>query len=276
MKTRFVLGLGLTALLHAALGSVAVVSANDDPPDERTKKKTTITSLRRDLEQRPDDPEVHRLLGIALRRSGKTDEAIRYLEQAVELASDDVSCLLSLSVAYSSGRRPEQAEATYNRLLAVSPKHPKALNNLGNIAIRRGDEQLAIELYRRAVEADGQYVMARLRLARLLRLYGRYEEATGVLRKLVTLEPSTPQDQQAIFDGLYLLGAVELALGNPEEADRILSEALGKVPNHEMAHYARAQALTQLGRQAEAEQELQIHMRLLELRPAAGPVATSR
>ena len=275
MKTRFVLGLGLTALLNTALGSLAVVGAIDAPV-ERTGNKTTISSLRQDVEQRPDDPEAHRLLGIALRRSGQIGEAIPYLEQAVELAPEDVSCLLSLSVGYSSGGNLEQAEATYNRLLAVSPGHPKALNNLGNLAIRRGDEQLAIELYRKAVEADGQYIAARLRLASLLRFYGHYEEARGVLRKLVALEPSTPQEQRAVFDGGYHLGAVELALGNPEEAERILSDALGKMPNHNMAHYARAQALMQLGREREAEQELQTHMRLLELRPPAGPVATSR
>ena len=48
-----------------------------------------------------------------------------------------------------------------------------------------------------------------------------------------------------------------------ELAEQLLARVIRVVPNHRSAHYARAQALIHLGREEEAQHELQVHMNVL-------------
>ena len=61
---------------------------------------------------------------------------------------------------------------------------------------------------------------------------------------------------------LYAMGAINLAREEYELAERQFSRVVRSAPNHRSAHWSRAQALIQLGRQDEAQQELQLHMQI--------------
>jgi len=54
------------------------------------------------------------------------------------------------------------------------------------------------------------------------------------------------------FEGLFLLGMVHLQTGRFDEAERILSRAVGRRSTTEDAHSARATAFQQMGRHADA------------------------
>ena len=72
-----------------------------------------------------------------------------------------------------------------------------------------------------------------------------------------------PRGLQIQMDSLYNLGAINLQWNRPELAEKQLARVVLTVPGHRFAHYARGQALLELGRHEEAQQELQTHLRVL-------------
>ena len=119
------------AMLVALCGSCGGEGPSDPPQ--------SAEAPRDEVRRNPAEPEAHRRLGLVLRRAGHADEGLEHLEKAVELTPQSEDALLSLGIAYSSAGRLDDAEAIYERLLAVAPGHAKTLNNLANIAIRRGE-----------------------------------------------------------------------------------------------------------------------------------------
>jgi Flp pilus assembly protein TadD len=222
-----------------------------------------LTRLRKAVEDAPQDPEAHRRLGLALRSTGRPDEAVRYAERAAELAPDDPAMLFSLGLVYSANRRLLDADASYRRVLEIVPDHAKAANNLGNIALRRGNESGAIDWYRQAVDSEPGYVQARHKLAGVLKYYGHLKQAYEVYETIVTTTAPNPREKKLQIDSLYNMGAINLSWSKPELAEEQLARVVLTVPRHRFAHYARGQALLELGRHDEAQQELQAHLNIL-------------
>jgi Flp pilus assembly protein TadD len=244
---------------HASAAVEQLLSDEAEPAAE----SEGLTRLRETVAEHPSDPQAHRRLGVALKSVGREGEALQHLERAADLAPDDPGVLLSLGIGYSGSRRLDEAEATYRRILAVEPGHSMALNNLGNIALRRGDESGATSWYRQAVEADPEYLRARHKLAGVLKYYGHLAEAYGIYERIQEMTPSGQREQHAQIDSLYSMGSINLSWNKPELAEQQLARVVRIVPTHRSAHYARAQALLVLGRHEEAQQELQMHLRIL-------------
>ncbi len=234
-----------------------------------------IPQLRRAMEADPDNPARVRPLAIALFDSGLREEAVELFEKAVELDTN-VRSLLDLALGYGNVSRLPEAEATYQRLLELSPEHPIALHNLGNVALGQGDPDLAIEYYERATTVKPDYLLAYYHLGDALNTAGRYREAYATYGKAVELEPTNAQELEAFDSSLYGMAALDIKLGAHQRAAEILTTLLEENPDHPSAHYAYGQVLLQLGRPDEARRELETHMRILaEIEPTA-PMAAGR
>jgi len=241
-------------------GGVDQLLADEVEPAEEPE---VVTRLRREVQERPEDPEALRRLALALSSIGSSDEAVQHAERAVALAPDDERVLFSLGIVYSAARRLKDADEAYERVLKLDPQDARAMNNRGNVALRRGDEAGAIAWYRRAVEAEPEYLQARHKLAGVLKYYGHLEEAYEVYETIVDTDSGDPRERQLQMDSLYNMGAINLAWNKPELAEEQLARVVLTVPAHRFAHYARGQALLELGRSDEAQQELQTHLRIL-------------
>jgi len=248
---------------------------SESPPDPAVPREM-LAALEERVATNPSDLEGHRLLGLALGRVGREAEAVSHVDEAARLGGDDPDALLRIGMAYSAISAIDKAQIAYERLLKLSPNNPKALNNLGNVAIRRGDQEKAIAYYRQAVEADPRYLMAYHRLAGVLKLYGRLDDAADTYGKMLALQAGSDVERAAQIDGLCQLASVEMSRGAPEQAETLLIQALRQAPDHPSAHYTRAQVLIRLGREAEAETELLTHMRLFSRRRPTGPSATAQ
>lgn len=82
-----------------------------------------------------------------------------------------------------------QAAALYEAILAVEPKHPPALINLGTIYYNLRQFELAEGLYRRATVADPDYALAFFDLGNVLDEMQHLDEATVAYQKAVALVP---------------------------------------------------------------------------------------
>src|SRR3954470_2472634 len=123
-----------------------------------------------------------------------------------------VAEMLRLAKGYSSAGRLREADALYERVLAIHPRHPEALHCRGLIAARLGRVEEAIGLVRQAVAARHDLAPAHLDLARLLRGAGRLEEAFAAARRAVRFAPASASAHAAMGEILGGRGEAKEAL----------------------------------------------------------------
>ncbi|HEY4597154.1 MAG TPA: tetratricopeptide repeat protein, partial [Thermoanaerobaculia bacterium] len=105
------------------------------------------------------------------------DEALDVLGLAVALAPDDAEAWAALADCQSSNYQSMQAQRAYQRALSLEPESAVALNGLGNLYLRLGDERRAEQAWRRG-GLDRQ-------LARLYLLEGEFSQAETHLARLL-------------------------------------------------------------------------------------------
>lgn len=78
----------------------------------------------------------HAPVGAALQllENGFCPQAVRLLEETLELESDNIAALLSLAELYLQQARPEPARACYERVLTLRPEHRRALRGVQRVA----------------------------------------------------------------------------------------------------------------------------------------------
>jgi serine/threonine protein kinase/Tfp pilus assembly protein PilF len=145
----------------------------------------------------------------------------------------------------------EQAISAYRRALALNPNLDESHHHLGKIYLHIGLLDEALKELRKALELNPSNTMARYRIGVVLIHQGKYEEALRSLK-------STPPDfNPAIVgrDTVWLL----IALGQREEADRLIAETIEKKPQDEGGQFASFKALLSAlaGDADQAEQEIQ-------------------
>lgn len=181
------------------------------------------------VELRPGDRFARRKLALALHRAGRADEALAALRAAArELFAlpNEHKAMGDLFVA--TGHAGE-AEACYRRALALDPRHPDAMANLGALRMRAGPqgEAEAERLFRRSLErSDDPAVRANLGL--LLMKRGDYADAAAQLQRALAHRP---------YDATlhHNHGIALKMLGRDAEAAAEWEAALRLNPGHEKA-----------------------------------------
>ncbi len=263
-------------LIALAFGSAGAGEQTPSvPPEEAPAARSTdkIDALEAAVRRNPNDPASQYRLALALRGADRRADAFPHFVAASELAPPSSDLLLDLGIAYSDVGRYDDAEKTYRRLITLDPSNARALHNMGNLALRRGDAKEAADWYGRAVAARPAYLLAQYHLAYTQKFLGRYDDAMATYMAVLKSEPSSGREQAARTDSLYQMASIELARGAPARAEALLAEVVKIAPDHPSAHYARGQALRQLGRDDEARAEFAEHMKILASRPMGGASA---
>ena len=110
-----------------------------------------IGAYRDALDGHPDYAGAHDQLGMALERKGDVDGAVAELRQSIRLVNDAKCHLLLGNVLLRSGRRDEAIES-YRKAIALNPKLGTAHYNLGTaLSEKKGCLEEAVESYRNAI-----------------------------------------------------------------------------------------------------------------------------
>jgi TolB-like protein/DNA-binding winged helix-turn-helix (wHTH) protein/Flp pilus assembly protein TadD len=83
----------------------------------------------------PNDPRIFELMGLIQRRSGRWEESTRNLERAVDLDPRNLFTLSAIADSYRDLRRYAEAEAAYNRALAIEPNDIKTKVRHANVKL---------------------------------------------------------------------------------------------------------------------------------------------
>ncbi len=128
--------------------------------------------------------EVHNNLGGVYSRMGLFDKAEFHYRRALKLSPGLAESLIGVSVVLSKGDREGYSEA-YERGLRAAEGRPRSAliqGNFGNVLVRIGRPEEAVEYYKKALIVNPGYLDAHYNMGVALKQLGRHEEAESHFR----------------------------------------------------------------------------------------------
>lgn len=200
-------------------------------------------------------------LGITQEALALYDDARVTFERALSIDSNNALTWYNLGNTLFKANTLEESRQAYMRALQIRPDYPEALNNLGALLSRmerfneaieifealtlirpsfydglynyaealrsRGDFELALSMYKRAIECapPSKKAQALARLAATYRDHGKRLDALSVAQEAFSLDPSST-------DVLHTRVNLELDCGNFETARRLVEEIVRRAPSN--------------------------------------------
>jgi Tfp pilus assembly protein PilF len=172
---------------------------------DRGKMAPAVYHLQLAVRLRPDRPQTHHRLALALlkerRGPGAVPEAIRHLETALRLAPRDVENLEAYGAALIEDGRPAAALGPLGSALRTDPRHVIARTNFGTALEMLGAEDAALEQYTRAMAIDPASAPPRGALAMLHARRGNTAQALVHLEEVKRLDPALAESLQPRVTG---------------------------------------------------------------------------
>jgi len=204
----------------------------------------------------PEERRFRLLQAQALGRLGRVEEALRLLDSLLTGLGDDIEVLSTKALVLSDAERYAEAEAAVREALQRDPRNNGLLIQLSLIQERLGRFAEAEATLRQVLERDADNATALNNLGYYLAERGeRLEEALQLIRRAVNIEPN---------NGAFLdsLGWVYFQMGNLDEAERYLEQAVLYQPRDATIHEHLGDLHQRRGR---LEQALQAYERALQL-----------
>jgi Tfp pilus assembly protein PilF len=176
-----------------------------------------VIRLREALNEFPNSSPLWLALGIAQMGDGKSDDARKSFERALELDPRSAPALAYLGSTYGERGQYGEAAALYERAIAAAPNvavpyylAADALLKQPEIDAPRVEQYLA-----RAVELEPDFASAHMALAKLYVRGERWAEAAVAFERVTRLDPESSEAH-------YQLGRVYVRLKRASEAQREL------------------------------------------------------
>ena len=170
-------------------------------------------------------PNALNNLGLLATREARTEEALKYFQEAVQLHPEHVVGLKNLGNAFRQLKRWDEAKHSLERALTLDPEDPELHYSLGMVFAQTGDSLRAYESLSRALELRPAYPEALNNLGILYLRTQRRDEAVAVFEECIRVAPE--------FDQSYLnLAAVHRIEGHPDQARSVLAALLKQHPEH--------------------------------------------
>ncbi len=189
--TLVVLSLGVLVVAVRLRGSEAA------PPP--ATPEAALQELRAAVEEHPEDPAAWTALGLKAVEAGRTSEALRAFERALDLDERNWVAAFQLGVL-QRGEDPARAAELLERAAKLAPRLSKAgpLVALGELRLEQGDAEAARDAFQRAI-ADVPYLLdAHLGLARALETLGDERGALKAYERAARFDPTNPEIRAAI------------------------------------------------------------------------------
>ena len=160
---------------------------------ERGELDESIRLYREALALDDSTPALYLGLGDSLQRIGQYAEAEAVFQRVLELDPDSFEARYNLGVTSGQQQRFDEAARHYEAALALAPDHPhavSALNNLANLHLTRGEQDLAIARFEQAVKASPRHFESRFNLGVQYLQTDRINEGIAMLEEAAVLQPN--------------------------------------------------------------------------------------
>lgn len=173
----------------------------------------------------PARAELMAVRATALLLLGKTDEAQKTFETALQVDPNAEAPLLGLARIAASRREFDKSLALVNKVVEKAPKNAEALLFRSDLERMSGDIAKASESAAKAVEADPKNTRARLVAGNLALAQGKLDEAAKQAEEIKKISPNAPS-------GLYLNALVQARKKDYRAAQDEIQKALKIAPRH--------------------------------------------
>jgi tetratricopeptide (TPR) repeat protein len=187
-------------------------------------------------------------------------QARRMFEKALELdpeyalayASEGWTFFMEWSFGWS--QTPESLERAFElaqKAVALNDAEPESYCLLGNVYLWKKEHEQAIAVFKRSIELNPNYADALAALGNALTWAGSPEEAIGLIKRAMRLDPRHPVQH------LFYLGHAYFLAQRYDDAVAVLKRVLIRNPNFHPAHVFLAASYVELGRNEEAQAEVE-------------------
>nr|XP_035111824.2 protein O-mannosyl-transferase TMTC1 isoform X3 [Callithrix jacchus] len=208
------------------------------------KKEEAITLLKDSIKYGPEFADAYSSLASLLAEQERFKEAEETYQAGIKNCPDSSDLHNNYGVFLVDTGFPKKAVAHYQQAIKLSPSHHVAMVNLGRLYRSLGENSMAEEWYKRALQVAHKAEI----LSPLGALYyntGRYEEALQIYQEAAALQPSQRDLRLALAQVLAVMGQTKEAekmtnhIVSEEtgclECYRLLSAIYSKQENHDKA-----------------------------------------
>jgi tetratricopeptide (TPR) repeat protein len=158
-------------------------------------------------------------------KEGSPQDAIRYLETALEIDPQNLKYLYTIGDFYYEQNYLDQGIKIFENIIKIQPDDCNGYYNLANFLQKQKKYDQAILNYQKVLELDDKSVNAIYNLGNILIDIKKYEYAIQCFTKVIELQPNSD-------DALSNLGFLQLEIGNYEEALEYLNQAISINPRN--------------------------------------------
>lgn len=252
--------------------------------------------LKAALEENPLDLQSTQLLAISFYSSGNCHEALPLLEKlGPQMPRNVLDARYLTSICYVTTNRLDKARNSLAQTFLVSPDSAMAYLMLGKLLVRQHMVENATPEIETALRLDPRLTMAHFLLGEIALYESNFQGALAEFQKELTVNPTLwlvywrlgdtymrltkyNEAEKALKEAIWLnddspeaitlLGEIALKRNDPALAAGFFQRALSLDPRSLEAHESLAKAYKELGREFEANQQLQIAKRLRNERDA--------
>lgn len=167
-----------------------------------------------------DDNRVQ--LALLYSETGRPREAIALLAPRVQ-ASRDPDLMNAYGVALSDDGRDAEAKQQFEKVMSLDPNNAPALQNIGILALRRGERTAARDFLTRALALNPRLPLALNSIGVVFAQSGEMARAVEAWQRAVDVDPRQ-------YDALYNIGLVEGRAGHRDAARHALTRFVETAP----------------------------------------------
>ena len=208
--------------VQAHIALVELRAANGAPQEE------LAGLLRKAVEAAPSSDLPRLLLAEHYLRNSAPKDALTVAQQAIAALPDNVQLLDVLGRVQSANGEHNQAQSTFNRLVALQPQSPQPLLRLASAHLIAGDQAAAGQSLRKALEIDPQLLQAQQGLVSLAMTAQKPQAALAISR---TVQKQRPKEAV----GYLMEGQIHAAGKAWDQAADTLRAGLKQIPSAQLA-----------------------------------------
>lgn len=200
----------------------------------------------------PATAKYHYNLALVLHQLGENERAVRELDEAIKLGSDNPQTYMYIARLFSELGKKEQAEEALRRALKEAPKDPVILSQMGDMLVAQAKWGPAVQVFRELYESSPKTQEKAQALYNLGKVYIAVRDYKNAEK---ALEGSYQLDMMN-EDALVLLADAYVQNGQAHRAVTLYKESLRLNPDNLKVLKGQAQLYLNLGELTEAEAAL--------------------
>jgi len=139
-----------------------------------------------------DNRNIHglNLLGMICVNTGRHEEAVQLITDALKISPIDAQAQGNLGLAYQRMGNLKLAESCFRKSIELGGKNRTIFNSLGNVLRESGRASEAVQVYESTLKVDGNYPECWSNLSQALVELGEFGDAFKAVSRALQIDPS--------------------------------------------------------------------------------------